>query len=108
MIEIPGKNAAYIALTDGELKRFNYNKGDTEGLVNYPLSIKGNKLSALFTEADGKIKISFRSKGKFDVNQFARKYFNGGGHINAAGGRSELNMHDTIERFLDLIKNEAI
>jgi phosphoesterase RecJ-like protein len=108
MIEVQGKNAAYISLTDAELKRFNYKRGDTEGLVNYPLSISGNKLSALFTEADGKIKISFRSKGKFDVNQFARKYFNGGGHINAAGGRSEESMHDTIQKFLDLIRNESI
>ena len=103
MIVLPGKNIAYLSLSDDELKQFDYQKGDTEGLVNYPLSMKGIKFSAYFAELDGKVKISFRSKGKFDVNQFARNYFNGGGHINAAGGKSDLSLTDTIAKFLEIV-----
>lgn len=103
MIVLPGKNTAYISLSEEELKQFDYQKGDTEGLVNYPLSMKGIKFSAFFTEMDGKVKISFRSKGKFDVNQFARANFNGGGHINAAGGKSDLSLNDTISKFLEIV-----
>ena len=94
----------FITLTQSELKRFDYKEGDTEGLVNEPISVKGIVFSALFTEQlDGEIKISFRSKDKFDVNQFARKHFNGGGHMNAAGGRSDLSMDETILKFLNLL-----
>ncbi len=103
MIVLPAKNTAYITLTEDELNRFNFQKGDTEGLVNYPFSIKGIKFSGLFVEMDGKVKISFRSKGKFDVNVFARTYFNGGGHINAAGGRSDADLNDTVSKFLELV-----
>lgn len=103
MVVLTYKQTAYITLNDHELKKFNYQKGDTEGLVNYPFSIKGIKFSALIVEQDGKIKMSFRSKGKFDVNTFARNNFNGGGHINAAGGKSDLNLHDTVEKFLALV-----
>ena len=103
MIVLPGKNIAYISLSEDELKQFEYQKGDTEGLVNYPLTMKGIKFSAYFAEMDGKVKISFRSKGKFDVNQFARTYFGGGGHINAAGGRSDLSLNDTIAKFLEIV-----
>jgi bifunctional oligoribonuclease and PAP phosphatase NrnA len=103
MVIIREKNIAYISLTEKELQQFKYQKGDTEGLVNYPFSIKGIKLCALFTESDGIIKISFRSKGKRDVNSFARTHFNGGGHINAAGGKSNLKLDATVERFLKLI-----
>jgi len=93
-----------ITLTQSELKRFDYKEGDTEGLVNEPISVKGIVFSALFTEQkDGEIKISFRSKDKFDVNQFARKHFNGGGHMNAAGGRSDWSMDETILQFLQLL-----
>jgi phosphoesterase RecJ-like protein len=103
MVVLPEKNMAYISLSEEELKQFNYQKGDTEGLVNYPLTMKGVKFSAFFSEMDGKVKISFRSKGKFDVNQFARTNFNGGGHINAAGGKSDLSLNDTIAKFLEIV-----
>ncbi len=103
MMVLPGKNIAYISLSEDELKQFNYQKGDTEGLVNYPLTMKGTKFAAYFAEMDGKVKISFRSKGKFDVNQFARQHFGGGGHINAAGGKSDLSLNDTIAKFLEIV-----
>jgi phosphoesterase RecJ-like protein len=105
MVVFPEKHLAYMSLNEEELKRFQYQKGDTEGLVNYPLAIKGIRFSVLFTEMDGKIKISFRSKGKFDVNKFARQYFSGGGHINAAGGKGEGSMNDTVNKFLGLIND---
>lgn len=100
---ISDKNIAYLSLSEEELNQFDYQKGDTEGLVNYPLTMNGIKFSAYFAEMDGKIKISFRSKGKFDVNQFARAHFNGGGHINAAGGKSELSLNETIDKFLAIV-----
>jgi bifunctional oligoribonuclease and PAP phosphatase NrnA len=103
MIVIPEKRAGYIVLSEEELKRFDFQKGDTEGLVNYPLTIKDIKFSAYFAEMDGKVKISFRSKGKFDVNAFARMHFSGGGHINAAGGKSDLSLNDTVNKFIDII-----
>ena len=104
MVVIPELQTAYMALSEKELQKFDYQKGDTEGIVNYPFSIKGITFCAFFSEGDGKIKISFRSKGKFDVNQFARKYFNGGGHINAAGGRSDVNdLQKTVDQFLSLL-----
>jgi len=96
-------NAAFIALSDEDLKRFDYKKGDTEGIVNYALSVRGIKFSAFFSEKDGSVKISFRSKGKFDVNKFARAHFNGGGHINAAGGISKLSLQQTVENFLNAL-----
>ncbi len=100
---------ALSPLTQSELKRFDYKDGDTEGLVNEPISVKGIVFSALFTELkDGEIKISFRSKDKFDVNQFARKHFNGGGHLNAAGGKSDLSMDETILQFLNLLSDYKI
>ena len=100
----PDFATGFITLTQSELKRFDYKEGDTEGLVNEPISVKGIVFSALFTEQkNGEIKISFRSKDKFDVNQFARKHFNGGGHMNAAGGRSTLSMDETILEFLNLL-----
>ena len=107
MVMIPNKDTAYITLTNDELTRFNFQKGDTEGLVNYPFSIKGIRFSALFVESEGKIKISFRSKGKFDVNLFARTYFSGGGHINAAGGKSDSDLNDTVSKFLELVNESA-
>ena len=94
---------AFFTLTDEELKRYNYKKGDTEGVVNYALSIEGIRFAAFFVERDGIIKTSFRSKGKFDVNQFARKHFSGGGHKNAAGGMSELGMKETVSKFTGLL-----
>ena len=98
-------NTSYITLTNKELDFHGFKKGDTEGLVNYGLSLKGAKLAAIFIEhkQEGIIKISFRSKGSFNVNKFARNHFNGGGHNNASGGRSNLNLKDTITKFTDLL-----
>lgn len=94
---------AFFALSQQDLEKFNYKKGDTEGVVNYALSMRDVRFSAFFVERDGIIKISFRSKGKFDVNQFARKHFSGGGHANAAGGMSALSLPATISKFLDIL-----
>jgi phosphoesterase RecJ-like protein len=102
---LEGYHAAYISLSEKEQEKYNYQKGDTEGVVNYALSIRGIRFSAFFSERDGMIKISFRSKGKFDVNQFARKYFSGGGHINAAGGKSDKALEDTIIDFKKAIQS---
>lgn len=98
-------HTAYITMTQEELNSCDYKKGDTEGFVNYGLSLKGIHMAVIFIEdAEQKIiKISFRSKGKFSVNQFARNHFNGGGHDNAAGGRSEVEMEETIKKFVDLL-----
>lgn len=98
---------AYITLTQEDLKKYNYEKGDTEGVVNYALSLKGVVLAAIFIEDtdQGIVKISFRSKGSFSVNQFARKYFDGGGHDNAAGARSTISLDETVEKFRGLVPN---
>ncbi len=102
---LPSYNTAYITLTTEEKKRFDFQKGDTEGVVNYALSLKGIIFAAIFIEdADQKIvKISFRSKGSFSVNQFSRNHFNGGGHDNAAGGKSDFNMAETVIKFTLLL-----
>ena len=96
---------AYITLSNDELRKFDYKKGDTEGFVNYALSLKDVVLAAIFIEDEqqGIIKISFRSKGRFSVNELARKHFNGGGHINAAGGRTELSLKETVEYFKKIL-----
>lgn len=101
---------AIMSLTREELKNLGYQKGDTDGFVNYGLSIKGAKVSAFFMEDlyDDFIKISFRSKDETDVNQFSRKYFNGGGHINAAGGRYDKTLSDTIEDFKQIVSENSI
>jgi phosphoesterase RecJ-like protein len=92
-------NAAYISLSQEELKKYKFKKGDTEGLVNYPLSINGIKLAVLITEKEKDISMSFRSKGNFYVNKLASKHFCGGGHIYAAGGRSTLTLEETVVKF---------
>ena len=97
-------NAALIAIPWKDLVRYEIKTGDTEGLVNYPLSIQGIRMAALIIDRDEEIKCSFRSKGDFDVNVFARKYFAGGGHINAAGGRSTETLEATVERFVEALK----
>lgn len=91
-----------------ELKIYGFEKGDTEGFVNYGLSIAGTRVSAFFMEDlyEDFIKISFRSKDTVDVNQFSRKYFNGGGHINAAGGKYFKPIQETIEDFKEKIALE--
>ena len=101
----PELNAAYISLSQKELSRFNFQKGDTEGLVNYPLSIDGIKFAALITEKENDISISFRSKGNFYVNELANKYFDGGGHVYAAGGRSLLTLEETIVKLEEVIQS---
>ena len=100
--------ASYIFLSQDDLDNYNYKKGDTEGIVNYGLNIKGINITAIFIEnkEEGIIKISFRSQGNVDVNQFARKYFNGGGHINAAGGKSFLSLEETIKQFIAILAEE--
>ena len=91
-------------MTADELKKFNAQAGDTEGLVNYALSMGGIKVAALMKDSEGMIKMSFRSVGDFSVNEFARKHFNGGGHKNAAGGRSDDNLEVTVKKFENLLK----
>ncbi|PZD79543.1 bifunctional oligoribonuclease/PAP phosphatase NrnA [Mesonia sp. K7] len=102
---LPEYNTAFITLTQEELDKNNFQKGDTEGFVNYGLSIKGIVFAAIFIEnkQEALVKISFRSKGSFDVNQFARKHFDGGGHINAAGARSLANLASTLSEFKALL-----
>ncbi len=97
-------NTAVIHVTRQELQRFNITTGDTEGLVNYPLSIQGLKMAAIVIDRDEERKWSFRSKGAFDVNTFARKYFDGGGHFNAAGGSSKKPINETLQDFYKAIK----
>ncbi len=101
---IEGYPVAYFTLTEKELEKFNYQKGDIEGLVNYPFSIKGIKVCALFNESEGYVKISFRSKGEIDMNTFARNHFGGGGHINASGGKSSESLASTETKFIELVK----
>lgn len=100
-------NTALIAISKKDLLRFQIKTGDTEGLVNYPLSIQGIRLSALVIDRDEERKWSFRSKGGFDTNTFARKYFNGGGHYNASGGRSQDSLEQTVEQFKKAMAENA-
>jgi phosphoesterase RecJ-like protein len=95
---------SYIYLTKEDLKKFSYKHGDTEGFVNYGLSIKNIDFTAIFIERDDRIKISFRSMNDFNVNEYARKYFNGGGHKNAAGADSFLSMDETLSYFEKSLK----
>lgn len=99
---------AILYLTRNELKTYGFQKGDTEGFVNYGLSILGVKMAAFFMEDlyEDFIKISFRSKDDMDVNRFSRKYFSGGGHINAAGGKSDESLEETIETFKKRVEQE--
>lgn len=100
---------AFITLTNEEKNRYDYQKGDSEGIVNYALSLKGIIFAAIFIEdiEQNLIKISFRSKGSFSVNQFARNHFEGGGHVNAAGGKSTISLDETISKFISLLPNYA-
>jgi len=100
----PEYKAAYMTLSLEDQKRFQYKTGDSEGFVNYPLSIEGIYFSAFFIENEEKIKISFRSKGSFSVNQFARDHFNGGGHLNASGGDVyKASLQSVTEKFISLL-----
>ncbi|GAB1855782.1 bifunctional oligoribonuclease/PAP phosphatase NrnA [Flavobacteriaceae bacterium MHTCC 0001] len=102
---IPELRTAYITLSQKELHTYDYKKGDTEGVVNYGLSLKNIIFAAIFIEdkQEGIIKISFRSKGNFSVNEFSRAHFNGGGHNNAAGGKSETSLKSTVDKFLSIL-----
>jgi phosphoesterase RecJ-like protein len=100
---LPELHTAFIPLTKTDLDNFNYKVGDTEGIVNYPLSIKEINLSIMLTERKGFIRLSFRSKGDFPANQIAQQYFDGGGHKNAAGGNSELGMDETIQKLKKIL-----
>lgn len=104
LVVMPEQQTAYISLGKNDLDRFHYQEGDTEGVVNYALSIENISLAALFTEHEDHIKVSFRSAGDVDVNRFARDHFNGGGHVNAAGGKSFDPMESTLLRFEELVK----
>ena len=100
-------NTALISIPQSDLIKFNIRTGDTEGLVNYPLSIQGIKLAAIIIDRGEERKSSFRSKGGFDVNSFARKYFNGGGHFNAAGGFNKEPLEEVVAKFKAAIKENA-
>ena len=107
---LPDYNTAYITLSQKELDKHNFKKGDTEGFVNYALSIKGVKFAVIFIEnkQDKIIKMSLRSKGNFSVNTLAREHYNGGGHTNAAGGRSTLSLSETISEFISILSQYKI
>ena len=105
MVVLDRFHTAYITLSQNELNRYTFQRGDTEGFVNYALSIKNVMFAAIFIE-DRKqkiVKISFRSVGKFSVNEFARTHFDGGGHVNAAGGRSLLTLDETVKKFVGIL-----
>lgn len=103
MVILPEYRTGFISLTRSELKKYNFVPGDTEGFVNIPLSIHNIVFSALFIEKDGYVKVSFRSKGSFPANSFSSDHFAGGGHLNAAGGEIQLSLHETIEKFTQLL-----
>jgi bifunctional oligoribonuclease and PAP phosphatase NrnA len=100
---IPEYRTAYITLSSDDLRKYGSQTGDTEGLVNFGLAIKGVRLSVLISDRRENIKLSFRSLGEFSVNDFARKHFDGGGHKNAAGGQTDLSLEQTLRKFLDLL-----
>jgi phosphoesterase RecJ-like protein len=97
-------HTAYFAISKKDLKKYQSQTGDTEGLVNYALSLDGIKIAALFTERKDGVKISFRSSEEVEINKFAATFFNGGGHKNASGGTSKLSLKETTEQFEKLIK----
>ena len=97
-------NTALIAIPKSDLQKYHIKTGDTEGLVNFPQTIQGIKLVALVIDRDEERKWSFRSKGDFDCNTFARKYFEGGGHFNASGGRSSDSLEKTVEKFKQVMQ----
>ncbi|WP_203292949.1 DHH family phosphoesterase [Luteirhabdus pelagi] len=101
----PEYRTAFITLSQKELDTHNFRKGDTEGFVNYALSVEGVIFAAIFIEnkQEGIVKISFRSKGDFSVNKLAREHYNGGGHVNAAGGRSTRSLSNTVSEFISIL-----
>jgi phosphoesterase RecJ-like protein len=103
LVVLPKFNTAYIAISADELKEYDSKTGDTEGLVNFALSVEGIVFAAIIIDRGVSVKISFRSVGEFSVNEFARKHFDGGGHRNASGGMSELPLEDTVAKFEGLL-----
>jgi phosphoesterase RecJ-like protein len=99
----PEYGSGLITLSQEDLDRFDVRTGDTEGIVNYPMSIAGIRFATLIIERKDGIKLSFRSKGSFDVNAFARTHFSGGGHFNASGGQSSQSFSETILRFKEIL-----
>tara|TARA_B100000941_G_scaffold7438_1_gene4755 strand:- start:51 stop:1064 length:1014 start_codon:yes stop_codon:yes gene_type:complete len=95
----PKNNIAYFSISEKDIQHFDLKKGDTEGLVNYALSIEGIVMATIIKESQGEVKLSFRSTGNFAVNKFASDHFEGGGHKNASGGISYLSLEATIEKF---------
>ncbi len=106
MVILQEYQTAYITLSQEELDRYKYQKGDTEGFVNYGLTLDGIRFAVIFIEntEEGIIKVSFRSEGDFSVNQFARNHFSGGGHDNAAGGKSDISLEETAQHFVTLLE----
>lgn len=104
---IENGTVAYMSLKENEMRRFQFQQGDSEGFVNYALTIKKVKMSAMFLAHRKFIRISLRSRGDVDVNLFARKYFDGGGHKNAAGGKSFLTMEETIAHYIRSVREFA-
>ncbi len=103
MTVIPELDTAIIWLSRDDLKRFNYQPGDTEGFVNYGLSIRGVRLAAFFVERNDMVKVSLRSKATLPVDRFMKEHFNGGGHANAAGGQTTEGLEAAVARFRDLL-----
>ncbi|MEI7981757.1 MAG: DHH family phosphoesterase [Bacteroidota bacterium] len=103
LVVLPEYHTAYIVLSENDLHRFDYQIGDTEDVVNYALSIKNINLAALFMEREGMVKVSFRSKGHFSVDQFARDHFDGGGHSNASGANCSKSLSETVALFRELL-----
>lgn len=103
LVVLPEFHTAYMTLNRDELKNFGAQTGDTEGLVNYGLSIKGVKMAVLMYDRKEEIKLSFRSLGDFSVNELARKHFEGGGHKNASGGSSKLSLEETLKKFIAVL-----
>ncbi|MCK8491669.1 MULTISPECIES: DHH family phosphoesterase [Spirosoma] len=100
---LPEYRFAYITLTDAELKQYRSKTGDTEGMVNYALSVEGVVMAAILIDRVDEIRISFRSIGDFSVRELSNKHFNGGGHRNAAGGRSKLSLAETEQKLLAIL-----
>lgn len=96
---LPEFRTAFITLSRADQLKYNFQIGDSEGFVNYPMSIEGIRFSVLFVEKENHVRVSFRSKGNFAVNDMARKYFQGGGHMNASGGETRMSLEETVALF---------
>ena len=105
-LKIYNNSSAIISLSEDELKKFNFKKGDTEGIINYALSIKEVIFAVFIVEKDNIVKLSFRSLGNINVQEISKRYFGGGGHFNAAGAKSDLSLDKTIIKVESIIKNE--